>query len=264
MMRQYAVFGDPIAHSKSPLLHNRVFLELGVPAFYGRYHLKEPSSLLERFHALGLEGANITVPFKEVAFEQCDEVRGIAQKIGSVNTMVKEGERVIGYNTDAEGFFQTLEGKIRPQNVLILGAGGTAKALAMIFDLHQIPVTILNRTPGRLKPLAEQGFKTLTHEEFAPNSYDLIINSTSAGLSDDSLPLPAPWLESLLHSGVLAYDVIYGKTTPFLRLAKAQGARFQDGREMLISQAALSSLHFTEHHFPLSTLHSLMRLALPQ
>lgn len=260
-LRQFAVFGDPIAHSKSPLLHNSLFLELDPSASYGRYHLRESSELRTRFEALGLSGANITVPFKEVAFKQCDEARGIAREIGSVNTLVREEDRLIGYNTDAPGFFNTL--RTTPQRALLLGAGGTAKALAAILRAHKIPLMILNRSEARLESFRLQGYSTATPESFTPDSFDLIINSTSAGLSDDSLPFPRALLEPLLHAGVVAYDVIYGKTTPFLALAKERGATPQDGREMLIEQAALSALHFTEHRFSLESIRALMHRALP-
>lgn len=267
-MRKYAVFGNPIAHSKSPLLHNYLFLSLGIPAFYGRYHLYKESGLLETFKELNLLGANITIPFKESAFSQCDEVRGIAQKIGSVNTLIQEENRIIGYNTDAEGFMQTLEGKIKPKSVLLLGAGGTARALATILVSREIPLLVLNRSAKRLESFALKGYETATHRDFAQflqfhdRTFDLIINTTSAGLDDDSLPLDPVLLTPLLHEGVLAYDVIYGKETPFLAHARTNGARTLDGREMLIEQAALSSFYFNNKEHELSKIRELMYRAL--
>ncbi|MGP1580594.1 MAG: shikimate dehydrogenase [Wolinella sp.] len=268
-MHQYAVFGNPITHSKSPLLHNYLFLSLAIPAFYGRYHLFKESELVESFKRLNLAGANVTIPFKEVAFLQCDEVRGIARQIGSVNTLVREGNRIIGYNTDAEGFMQTLEGKIQPKSVLLLGAGGTARAIASILASYQIPLLVLNRSAKRLESFTLKGYESATHEDFTrflhprERAFDLIINTTSAGLSDDLLPLDSALLTPLLHAGVLAYDVIYGRETPFLAHARANGARTLDGREMLIEQAALSSFYFNDRVHDLGRIRELMHRALP-
>lgn len=262
-MRHYAVFGNPISHSKSPLLHNFVFRSLNIPSLYGRYALQGSGSLAETFRSLRLTGANVTVPFKEEAFDACDTIHGIAQKIGSVNTLRLEDGKINGYNTDAEGFYKTLEGKISPKRVLILGAGGTAKALATIFREKQIPCTLLNRSKHRLEPLIKAGHSALSHEEFSPSAFDLILNATSAGLSDDSLPLPKEQLQELFVHGSLAYDVIYGKETPFLRLAKAQNLSTQDGRAMLIEQAALSAFYFNDQNIPLETLRALMHQILP-
>ncbi|MGP1449594.1 MAG: shikimate dehydrogenase [Wolinella sp.] len=247
-MRQYAVIGNPISHSKSPILHNTLFQTLKFPAFYGRYLLTKEEKLAEKIRTLRLSGANITVPFKEAAFRQCDEVRGIAKQIGSVNTIVQEDGRLIGYNTDANGFFSTL--KREPRRVLILGAGGTSRAISAILNEHKIPFLVLNRSKARLESFRTLGYKTATHEEFSArfleDEFDLVINSTSAGLDDNELPLPRELLMLLFKRGrgADAYDVIYGKQTPFLKLANELGAKISDGRMMLLEQAAIASHYF--------------------
>lgn len=124
---QFAVIGNPIAHSSSPLLHNSAFRALGICGSYSRY-LLESNQVFSTIKDLHLKGANITVPYKEIAFGFCNEVFGIAQKIGAVNTLVFEGNRVLGYNTDALGFYQCIE-SLNFKNALIIGAGGSAKAL---------------------------------------------------------------------------------------------------------------------------------------
>ena len=103
-MKLFAIFGDPVAHSRSPLMHNSVFKNLNYKACYTRVHLRDGSKLKETFFALGLSGANVTVPHKEAAYKACDEVRGFAKKVGVVNTLVNENGKLIGYNTDADGF----------------------------------------------------------------------------------------------------------------------------------------------------------------
>lgn len=244
-MQQFCVFGNPIAHSKSPLLHNATFTSLGYEARYGRYLLRESSALAQTFCALKIQGANITVPFKEAAFRQSHEVRGIAQEIGAVNTWVLERDKIIGYNTDAQGFYMCVrEWDIR--DALILGAGGSAKAVAFILRQHGITTHILNRSSGRLEDFARDGFVCFTPEGLrATHTYDIVINTTPAGLNDDTLPLESTQLCELLSHARFCFDLIYGRRTPFLQLAQDLGLQTSDGAQMLINQAALSSELFS-------------------
>ena len=171
LMRQFCVFGNPIAHSKSPLLHNATFRFYDIDAFYGRVLLplafasdkvlesKSKDCLYASFLDLGLSGANITVPFKQSAFLQADEVRGIGQEIGAINTWVLENNAVIGYNTDAQGFFMCLQDWLaKISNALILGAGGSAKAVAFALRQNGITPTIYNRSSARLEEFLQNGF----------------------------------------------------------------------------------------------------------
>ena len=132
-MKLFAIFGDPVSHSRSPIMHNSVFKNLNYKACYTRVHLKDGSKLKEIFFNLGLSGANITVPHKEAAYEACDEIRGFASKVGVVNTIINENGKLIGYNTDADGFMFAIEEFGDIKNILVLGAGGTAKALVSRF-----------------------------------------------------------------------------------------------------------------------------------
>ncbi len=244
-MQQFCVFGNPIAHSKSPLLHNATFITLGFRASYGRYLLRESSALAHIFYALKLQGANITVPFKEAAFEQSYEVRGIAKEIGAVNTWVLEQDKIIGYNTDAQGFFMCVQ-RWNIQSALILGAGGSAKAIAFILRQNGITTHLLNRSSERLQNFVRNGFVCFTPERFcATQMYDIVINTTPAGLNDNSLPLEIETLQEILSSAHYGFDLIYGKRTPFLQLAQDLGLQTSDGAQMLINQAALSSELFS-------------------
>lgn len=244
-MQQFCVFGNPIAHSKSPLLHNTTFMSLGFEARYGRYLLKIPDELGATFSMLKLQGANITVPFKEVAFAQSHEVRGIAKEIGAVNTWVREGEKIIGYNTDAQGFFMCVQ-EWNLRNALILGAGGSAKALAFILRKNGITTHIINRSKTRLEDFARNGFVCFTPQNFhSTKPYDIVINTTPAGLNDELLPLQETLLRAILSQARYGFDLIYGRQTPFLKLAKDLGLQTSDGAQMLINQAALSSEFFS-------------------
>lgn len=258
-MKQFTIFGDPVAHSRSPLMHNAVFTALGINACYSRTHLRDGSQLRDVFFAKALNGANVTVPHKEAAYAQCDEVRGIATVIKAVNTLVLEGDLLIGYNTDADGFMRAIETFGSLNNALILGAGGTARALSIILRQNGITPTLLNRSAGRLEFFKSERFETFTWDEFIPTDYDLIINTTSAGLSDNDLPLPLSVLTDVLTHAKGAVDVIYGKETPFLREAKALELPCKDGSDMLLAQGVLANHLFLEGEFSLEQIEPPMR-----
>lgn len=250
-MRLFAIFGNPVGHSKSPLLHNSAFRALGVRhAGYVRKALENGGELMTAFRTMGLSGANVTVPFKEDAFQNCDEVRGEAKEIGAVNTLVLEGEKIVGYNTDAPGLLRAVESFGPAKKVLVLGAGGTAKAAAAALNRSGIPFIVANRSAGRLAPFRERGYEAVTWEELDVSAgYDLVLNTTSAGLSDDALPLPEEKLFPILEKASFAMDAIYGKETPFLREAKRRGLETKDGGDMLVWQAVLALARFLPAEF---------------
>lgn len=240
-MKLFTIFGDPVSHSRSPLMHNHVFKTLGIDACYTRTHLSDGSKLRDVFNKKALSGANVTVPHKESAFKACDEIRGIANVIGAVNTIILENDRLIGYNTDADGFLSAIGSFGLLKNALILGAGGTAKALATVLHQNDIVPVILNRSSNRLYYFRENGFQSYDWDTFTPDTYDLIINTTSAGLSDDCLPIDVSLLNQLLAHTRCAIDVIYGRETPFLREVKKANLPFKDGSDMLLEQGVLAN-----------------------
>ena len=245
-MKLFAIFGDPVEHSRSPLMHNSVFKNLNYPACYTRVHLKDGSKLRQTFFNLALSGANITVPHKEAAFEACDEIRGFANKVGVVNTIINEDGRLIGYNTDADGFIYAIEEFKAIKKVLILGAGGTAKALAARFLEESFEVSVLNRSEGRLAFFKEIGCSCFTWSDFQLQEYDLVVNTTSAGLKDEELPAPQEIIEQVLNSTRYVADAIYGKLTPFLKVAQKKGLNFKDGADMLLGQGVLANELFVK------------------
>ncbi len=246
-MKLFAIFGDPVSHSKSPLMHNAVFKNLNYKACYTRVHLKDGTKFKEVFLQLKLSGANITVPHKETAYNACDEVRGFAKKVGVVNTVIKEDGKLIGYNTDADGFMYAIEEFKEIKNILILGAGGTAKALATRFLQEDIDVDLLNRSEGRLAYFKELGCECYTWKTFEPRRYDLVLNTTSAGLKDEELPAPKEIITTVLQNTSYVADAIYGKLTPFLKLAKENKIIYKDGADMLLGQGVLANELFTQH-----------------
>jgi shikimate dehydrogenase len=258
-MQLFAIFGDPVSHSRSPLMHNTVFKKLNYPACYTRIHLQDGKKLRETFLKLKLSGANITIPHKEAAFRACDEVRGFAKSVGVVNTIVYENGKLIGYNTDADGFLYAISEFENIHKILILGAGGTAKALAIKFLQEGYSVTILNRSEGRLKFFQERGCSTYHWRTFQTTNYDLVINTTSAGLKDEELPAPRNIIEELLQKTEYVADAIYGKMTPFLRLAKAKNIPYKDGSDMLLGQGVLANELFTNKQLKKNTIKGTMQ-----
>lgn len=276
-MKLYAVFGNPIAHSKSPYLHNFAFERLGIDARYVRFKLENASNFRELFFEMGLSGANITIPFKEILLESCDEVVGIAQKIGAINTIIRRGNRLLGHNTDALGFYQNIKGD-NLKTALIIGAGGSARAIAVILQERGIKVSVINRSPQRLEFFRKMGFECAEFGEFYGRfacksranrgnfganqanrstnlQYDLIINATSSSINDE-LPLDSAVLGELFSGAKIAFDLMYGKKCPFLELAKTRGCgksggkkraiRTIDGANMLLYQAIYASSLFLD------------------
>jgi len=259
MKQLFAIFGNPVQHSRSPLMHNHVFKTLDYDACYTRIHLEDGDKLRETFFSQKLQGANVTVPHKEAAFKACDEVRGFAQQIGVVNTLINEDGRLIGYNTDADGFLFAIEDFTDIKNVLIIGAGGTAKALAMKLKDEGLTVSVLNRSEGNLTYFKESGFETYSWETCPVKAYDIIVNTTSAGLSDDMLPAPSELLESLLQKSSYAADAIYGRLTPFLALCQKMEVTYKDGADMLLGQGVLANNYFTKERFTLHQIQDIMK-----
>ena len=258
----FAIFGNPVSHSKSPLMHNLSFNGLNYDACYTRYLMKDGSKLKETFFALKLKGANITVPHKENAFNACDVLDPFAQKIGVVNTIVEREGKLYGYNTDAPGFLKAIAEFKDVKTVLFLGAGGTAQSTSSILREEGYEVTLLNRSAGRLKKYKEEGFETYTFENFTPTkSYDLVINMTSAGLEDDALPAPQTILDAVIPLSSACVDVIYGKETPFLKLAKTHDKPTKDGSDMLLYQGIIAFEHFTNYRYTFDEIKPIMQKA---
>jgi len=241
MQELFSIFGDPVSHSRSPLMHNSVFKNLHYPACYTRTHLLDGNRLKETFFSLGLSGANVTVPHKEAAFHACDEVRGFAKHVGVVNTLVNENGKLIGYNTDADGFMYAIEEFGTMKNILVLGAGGTAKALVSKFMQENLNVSVINRSEARLEYFKTLGAACYTWDEYISKTYDLVVNTTSAGLKDEQLPAPQEMIEDILSRTSFVADAIYGKLTPFLQLAKNKGITYKDGADMLLGQGVLAN-----------------------
>lgn len=246
MADRYAVIGHPVAHSKSPWIHAEFARQTRQDIDYGR--IDAPLDGFERavgeFRAAGGRGANVTLPFKEQAFLYCrGAVTDRARAVGVVNTLAFDQGVASGDNTDGVGLLRDLTANLgctlAGSRVLLMGAGGAAQGvLAPLMAAGPRRLVVANRTPDKARELARRygasaggGYADLRGEQF-----DLVINATSAGLADEAPPL-AP---GQFARGALAYDMVYGRETPFLALARSAGAAAQDGSGMLVEQAAES------------------------
>ncbi len=246
MTDQYAVIGNPIAHSKSPLLHTAFAREVHHDISYERIlaPLDKFHETVEEFRQRGARGANVTVPFKFEAYKYATQLTDRAKASGAVNTLRFDGKEIFGDNTDGIGLTrditENLGVSITGVRVLLLGAGGAAYGIfGALLEQHPSTLTIANRTYEKAMKLAAKYSDSVAHAatfaDLPGQQFDIIINATSASLSDE---LP-PVLISNFATNSLAYDMMYGKgDAPFLQLAKRARARTADGVGMLAEQAA--------------------------
>lgn len=248
MTDRYCVFGNPIGHSKSPAIHARFAAQTGQDLSYEALlaPLDGFAAAVADFMAVGGKGANVTVPFKEEAFRLAHRRTPRAERAGAVNTLAFGPDGILGDNTDGAGLTRDIETNLgfslSGKRVLLLGAGGAARgAIAPLLACRPKSLTLANRSAGKAVALAGE-FSDLgpirggSFADLAGQTFDAVINATSASLSGEALPLPA----GLYAADSLAYDMMYGKgDTPFLALARQQGAgRLADGLGMLVEQAA--------------------------
>ncbi len=243
MSDRYAVIGNPVAHSKSPWIHAEFARAAGHDIEYTRIEapLDAFAQALERFRAAGGKGVNVTVPFKQQAFELCRRTSDRARVAQAANTLVL-GD-AFGDNTDGVGLVRDISGNLglslKGKRLLLLGAGGAAQSVVgALLDAGVARLAIANRTVSRAQALAARfpGSLACGYDTLAGQSFDVVINATSAGLANASPPLPA----GVLGKDMLAYDMLYGRDTPFLAAARVAGARACDGLGMLVEQAAES------------------------
>jgi shikimate dehydrogenase len=253
-MKHFTIFGNPVEHSKSPNMHNNAFKHFDIDAEYTKTRLDNGSEIKSRFEIENISGANVTVPFKEDAYNLVDVVVEEANEIKAINTIVNKDGKLYGYNTDGEGFLKSIEefGKIK--KALIIGAGGTAKSISVVFAKNSIDFDVLNRSEGRLEFFKDLGYSTYSWDSFEVSEYDIIINTTSAGLSDTTYPIDEVLLKELFSKAKFAVDVIYGKDTPFLSLAKDMNLIVKDGKDMLLYQGVLAFDKFTNHEYKLDLI----------
>jgi len=247
----YGVVGHPIAHSRSPVIHQFFAEQVKDAIYYGRIfsELDAFKETVTQFFERGGKGLNITVPFKLEAFELAQKRTARAEIAKAANVLSLKDGILWCDNTDGIGFVRDLEKLLHQQNiklatakVLILGAGGAAQGvIAPLMNLGITDIFMANRTYVKAQELAKQfqGLQPISIEELEHQSsqFDLILNATATGLGDSS-PIGLDLLKQITHSKTIAYDMVYGKETKFLRDAESLGLLAIDGLGMLVEQAA--------------------------
>ncbi len=248
MPDQYAVIGNPVAHSKSPRIHAAFARQTGQHLTYKR--LPAPTHAFietaSAFRARGGRGLNVTLPFKGEAFRFATLLSERARAAQAVNTLKFEGNAIFGDNTDGAGLVNDLARNlgctVAGRRVLLLGAGGAARGVIKpLLEQQPARLVLANRTLGKAQLLAQNfggGLEAGTYAALAGRQFDLVVNATSASLAGELPPLPP----GVFAPGALAYDMVYGRDdTPFLAFARGEGAAaLADGLGMLVEQAAES------------------------
>ena len=253
MTDQYAVIGNPVEHSLSPAIHAEFARATGQDITYGKIFAPRDGfreSVL-RFRDEGGKGLNVTLPFKQEAWQLAESHSGQAREAGAVNTLKFENGTIAGHNTDGVGLTRDLKENlncpVRGQRVLVMGAGGASYGV-MEPLLRELPqqVVVANRTLDKavalvarfeaLQKFAALGVSARPYSALAGARFDLVVNATSAGLADVMPPLP----RDIFAPGALAYEMVYGRRTLFMDFAAGCGATAADGLGMLVEQAAES------------------------
>ncbi len=235
----YGIAGDPVSHSMSPWVMNSAFRRENVNAVYLPLHAKTIDDLLKTVKDLPLNGISVTMPYKQAVVEHLDNSDVLTQRTGACNTIVrgKDGG-LFGFNTDVYGIVAAIESRVTLQGarVLVLGAGGAARAAVFGLLAKGAEVSILNRTPAKAHALAKQaGAKTVKHSDLAKMSFDVIFNGTPVGMGSDK---HSPLEENEINS-VWVFDSVYNPIeTRLLKLAQAKGCGTISGAEMFVHQAA--------------------------
>ena len=257
-MPRLAVLGHPVAHSRSPAMQNAALVALGLGEEWSYEAIDvAPEQFEARVRAMpaeGFAGANVTIPHKAAALALADAPTEVAKEIGAANTLVFAAGRIQAHNTDARGLLAALPGTPLDARALVLGAGGAARAVVWALVGEGARVEVWNRTGGRAESLCAQlGGKAVAAPSQA--EYDLIVNTSSAGLGGGDPFAELPLVPGGFAAGQLVVDMVYGSApSPLLGAAAAAGAATVDGIEVLVQQGALSLRLWSGREPPLEVM----------
>jgi shikimate dehydrogenase len=275
--RLCGLMGDPVGHSISPAMHHAAFRALGLDYAYLAFHVcsSDLPAALQGVRALNIRGLNVTIPHKVAVIGLLDGLDPPAEQIGAVNVVLNSSGRLTGYNTDAQGFLRMLTGQgieVQGKNIVVLGAGGAARAICFALASRGATLTILNRTPARAKACAEdisRAFsmkvnvleldrKNLAHA--LPGS-GMLVNATSVGMLPDCGATPVD--RDLLGPHLTVVDIVYNPyQSRLLKEAAEAGAGTVSGLEMLIWQGALAFEIWTGRQAPFEVMRKAAAAAL--
>jgi shikimate dehydrogenase len=266
--RLAAVIGSPIRHSLSPVLYNTAFAEAGLDWVFLAFEVGADAvpAAFGGMRALGIEGLSVTMPCKEAAAAAVDECTDVAARLGAVNSVRLDGDRLVGHNTDGAGFVDSLrlDAGVEPagSRCVVLGAGGAARAVVLaLAGAGASQVTVVGRTPDRAdRAAALAGPIGAVGEASAVEDADLLVNATPIGMGDDAgLPIDA----RLLRAGLVVADLVYHPLdTPLLQAARTRGATPVGGLGMLVHQAAHQFVAWTGEAAPVDAMQRAVRSVL--
>ncbi len=269
----YGVIADPVAHSYSPLIHNRAFQHLGIDACYLPFRVAKNDlhAFMESCDEVGINGLSITIPHKTASMDYCTQAESAASGIGAINTMVTQDGHRAGYNTDyraamdciMEAFKLDASAKSPMHGItsLVLGAGGVTRAIAWGLKQRGAEVTISSRTEDRAKSLAgELGCRYALWDDRYDNKYRLLVNGTPVGMHPDVDS--SPYMESALNPLMVVFDTVYNpENTLLVKYARRQQARVITGVDMFVRQAAYQFKLFTGREAPAGLMRETIKLA---
>lgn len=271
------IIGSPVDHSKSPYMHNLAFEKLGLDYAYMAFDIKEGSLKqgVDGLRTLNVRGFNITMPHKQEVMKYLDKIEEDAKLIGAVNTVLNDNGKLIGYNTDGKGFIKSLEErniKYIDKKIVIIGAGGAAKAIAIELALKGVKdILIVNRTLEKAEAISHTINKNIEGSESRSLVLDekllkeelkdasILINTTSVGMGD-SIDKNIIKNEDTLDKDLFVADLIYNPVkTKFLSMAEEKGCRIMNGLDMLVYQGALVFKIWTGADMPVEIIEKMQK-----
>lgn len=272
MSRYVGLLGYPLGHSLSPTFQQAAFNHCGLDIRYDLWEtpLDDLEVALERARGRQCVGLNVTIPYKESIMPLLDERDSLARRVGAVNTVVNNNGRLVGYNTDAEGFMLSLLMQagfsVRGKRAVVLGAGGAARAISYALASSEIrSLTIINRTLDRAQDIVDALPATATEVKALPwdkeqmaeaiSGCNLLVNATSVGMKHSATEGQSPVEAALIPRRILVYDLVYNPSeTPLLAAAKQAGAYTQGGLGMLVYQGASAFELWTDRDAPVEVM----------
>lgn len=259
--RVFGIIGCPVSHSASPLMHNTSFFELSMPSVYVPFNVR-PENLADAVRglkALDVAGFNVTIPHKETVLSFLDEVDPFAKKVGSVNTVVNQGGKFVGYNTDGDGFVTSLKEDLNlnffGKSCVVLGSGGAARGILGALGQESLAeLTVVSRNKKKAEALrfllSNISFSAIQYDSedlgHCLSKADIVINTTPLGMGELSEKSPVDNF-SWVSPNQIVVDIIYNpRHTYFLKEAQSQGATIVNGLGMLAMQGVLAFKHFTQ------------------
>jgi shikimate dehydrogenase len=258
---RFGVAGHPVAHSRSPQIHEAAFAALAIDAHYQRLPIP-PELFAETVRALpgsGFHGINVTIPHKHAAAAIADDVSPEVEAVGAANTLTFEGGRIRADNTDAPGMIEAIERPVAGLRALVLGAGGTARAAAWALQDAGADVSVHNRTPERAAKLADDLAVAVAFETGRGEGFDVIVNATAVGMdagTGERAALEALSLElGAIDPSATVVDFVYRPGgSPLTLAARAHGLDVVDGDELLVRQGGLSFAIWFARPAPLAAM----------